>query len=277
MALPLDFRFSQNNLQDFLDCARRFELKHILRQPRPAIPSEPFLEAERHQEMGQRFHLLVQQHLNGVPSERLESSINDFDLRNWWHNYLQFSTKKLKGLDLEVEYSVTIPFCNFSLTAKYDVLVFQEKERGQIIDWKTSIKRLPTSFLRQRIQTTIYPFILVQNEHVLRTNLILKPEEIQMMYWFPNFPDEPEIIPYSSDLHRQNQEYLFSLIQEINDLSPNSFQMAEDEKKCRYCVYRSLCQRGIKAGNWEDELNPDSNTENDLSNFNFNDVEEIAF
>ena len=32
-----DFIFSAHNLQDYLDCPRRFELKYILKQPWPAI------------------------------------------------------------------------------------------------------------------------------------------------------------------------------------------------------------------------------------------------
>lgn len=276
MALPPDFRFSQNNLQDYVDCARRFELKHILRQPWPAIQSEPVLEAERHQEMGLRFHLLVQQHLNGIPEEKLERCINDHDLRNWWHDYLQFSSN-IQSEDKEVEYSLTIPFCGFALTAKYDVLIFHEETRARIIDWKTTSRRLPSDYLHHRIQSLIYPFILVETKQVLRTNLFLLPENIQMMYWFPNFPDEPEIIPYSSDSHQQNREYLNSLVQEINDTTLNNFPMTSDEKMCRFCVYRSLCQRGINAGQWADEFDSSFETKDDLASFNFNEVEEIEF
>ena len=32
-----------------------------------------------------------------------------------------------------------------------------------------------------------------------------------------------------------------------------SFSLTPDEKKCLYCVYRSLCNRGIKAGNWQEQ------------------------
>lgn len=276
MALPPDFRFSQNNLQDYVDCARRFELKHILRQPWPAIQSEPVLEAERHQEMGLRFHLLVQQHLNGIPEEKLARAINDPDLQMWWQNYLKFSIN-IQDQDKEVEYSLTIPFYGFALTAKYDVLIFDEGKRASIIDWKTNSHRLPSNFLQHRIQTIIYPLILVETKQVLRTNLLLLPENIQMLYWFPNFPDEPEIIPYSSDLHQQNREYINTLVQEINGLTLNNFPMTSDEKICRYCVYRSLCQRGINAGLWADGFDSGFNTKDDLADFNFNEVEEIEF
>ena len=44
MRLKPGFHFSQNNLQDFVDCPRRFELLHVLHLPWPAIQSEPVLE-----------------------------------------------------------------------------------------------------------------------------------------------------------------------------------------------------------------------------------------
>ena len=71
MALPIDFRFSQNNLQDFVDCPRRFELKYLLKQDWPALVSEPIQEFEHLQILGLRFHTLVQQHLVGITVETL--------------------------------------------------------------------------------------------------------------------------------------------------------------------------------------------------------------
>ena len=53
-----NFIFSANNLQDYLDCPRRFELKYILKQNWPAITSQPVQEMENKILMGNRFHLL---------------------------------------------------------------------------------------------------------------------------------------------------------------------------------------------------------------------------
>ena len=93
MALPIDFRFSQNNLQDFVDCPRRFELKYLLKQDWPALVSEPIQEFEHLQILGLRFHTLVQQHLAGIPVETLEPTLDDPNLIRWWKNYLIFIDK----------------------------------------------------------------------------------------------------------------------------------------------------------------------------------------
>ncbi len=61
MPLSKDFIFSANNLQDYLDCPRRFELKHIHKLSWPAIISQPVREMEYKIRMGNRFHQLAYQ------------------------------------------------------------------------------------------------------------------------------------------------------------------------------------------------------------------------
>ena len=69
MLLPDNFTFSQNNLQDYVDCKRRFLLRHVQKLEWPAIESEPVLEQEQLMLLGQQFHLMVQQKLSGIPEE----------------------------------------------------------------------------------------------------------------------------------------------------------------------------------------------------------------
>ena len=69
--LPPVFQFSQQSLQDYVDCARRFQLKYVLGQRWPAIEQEPVEEREDFLERGSQFHLLVQRHLMGIPVEKL--------------------------------------------------------------------------------------------------------------------------------------------------------------------------------------------------------------
>ena len=91
MSIPTDFIFSQNSIQTYLDCPRRFELMFLLRQSWPAPITEPNLEFEKHLKLGERFHLLVQQYLAGIPEKLIEGSIVDPDLSRWWKNYFRLA------------------------------------------------------------------------------------------------------------------------------------------------------------------------------------------
>jgi hypothetical protein len=69
-----------------------------------------------------------------------------------------------------------------------------------------------------------------------------------MVYWFANFPEEPAVFPYGPDRYGEDEAYLDSLVEEIENLSETGFELAADRKRCDFCPYRSLCERGVLAG-----------------------------
>ena len=87
---------SQSSLQDYNDCPRRFELRYLEQLAYPAIETEPALENEKHQQEGEYFHRLAQQHLIGIPAEQVEKFANTDNLQRWWDNYV--NAKDLRGL-----------------------------------------------------------------------------------------------------------------------------------------------------------------------------------
>src|SRR3990172_4339964 len=133
---------SQSSLQDYHDCPRRFELRYLQRLSYPAIETEPALENERHQQEGEYFHRLVQQHLIGIPAEQVGRLANTDNLQRWWENYL--NAKDLTGLaqrpvgrDLSGLYSeitLSAPLGKFRLVAKYD-LIAVDNNKVTIYDW----------------------------------------------------------------------------------------------------------------------------------------------
>jgi CRISPR/Cas system-associated exonuclease Cas4 (RecB family) len=264
MTLPTDFQFSQGSLQDYVDCPRRFQLRYIQRLAWPAVEVEPALENERHLQQGAAFHRLVHQHLLGLSLERLSSAITDEDLRRWWHNYLE-SAPVDPSASLYPEVVLSAPVSGHRLVAKYDLIavgpVLSEAEgHGQrvvIVDWKTSRKRPRRKWLDERLQTKVYPYLLVQAGSHLNAGQPLQPEQIEMIYWFANFPRDPERFPYKAAQYEADGDDLASLIEEIKDLEEGDFSLTTQERHCRYCPYRSLCQRGVRAGSFdemEDEL-----------------------
>ena len=116
--LPAFFQFTQSNLQDYLDCPRRFELRYILRQEWPALHTESELEQEKHMRRGYLFHQLVHQRLVGLTAEQLSDQIDDEDLKRWWQSFVRHSPLDDLPTGRLAEFSLTAPFAGFRLLAK---------------------------------------------------------------------------------------------------------------------------------------------------------------
>ncbi|MBI5352837.1 MAG: PD-(D/E)XK nuclease family protein, partial [Chloroflexi bacterium] len=183
---------SQSSLQDYNDCPRCFELRYLKRLSYPAEEAEPALENEKHQQEGEYFHRLVQQHLIGIPAEQVGKLANTDNLQRWWENYL--NAKDLTGLrdlsGLYAEATLSAPLGKFRLVAKYDLIAIN-KDRAVIFDWKTYRKRPKNEWLHIRWQTRVYRALLVKAGAHLNNGQSFTPEQIEMVYWFADFPTEP--------------------------------------------------------------------------------------
>lgn len=250
MFLPDDFQFSQGSLQDFVDCQRRFQLRYLLQIAWPAVPAEPYLENEQHLRQGALFHLMAQQHALGVDEARLTAMAQEDPLAGWWRNFLR-QRPAVDGA-LFPEAILTTPLGQSGqrrLLAKMD-LVAVAGGRATIFDWKTSRHRPPRAWLSQRLQTRVYPYLLVQAGAELNGGQPFAPEQVEMVYWFADFPDRRERFAYSADQYAEDSGLLVGLTQQAATLSlgDEPFPLTPDESKCRFCVYRSLCNRGVAAG-----------------------------
>jgi hypothetical protein len=253
MPLPPDFQFSQSSLQDYTDCPRRFELRYMMQLKWPALQSEPYLEQEKHMEQGQRFHHSIHQYIIGLPQTILSvPEEENVDLLRWWNNFLSSSPLATYPGKLYPEFSLSMAFEGFRLTAKYDVIISSEKGNFVIFDWKTSRKRQPLKFLKIRMQSRVYPFVLVNAGLSLNGNKPINPDQLEMIYWFAEYPQDLEKIIYNQDQYQHDYVVLSNIIHEINSTPDKNFAMTLDMKKCNYCNYRSLCDRGVQAGDWNE-------------------------
>ena len=259
MTLPTDFQFSQGSLQDYVDCARRFQLRYLLRVAWPAVEAEPALEKERHLRQGVVFHRLIHQHLLGLSPERLSHTVSDEYLRRWWHNYLQNGPSGLPASRYpEVVLSTTVS--GYRLVAKCDLIAvdpgrradFGELSGAVIVDWKTSPRRSPRQWLGKRLQTRVYPYVLVRAGSHLNDGQPFDPQRVEMVYWFANFPADPERFTYDPSHYDADSAYLVSLIEEIKSLGDQEFALTTEGRRCCYCAYRSLCERGVRAGPFDE-------------------------
>jgi CRISPR/Cas system-associated exonuclease Cas4 (RecB family) len=268
-ALPTPFTFSQSSLQDYMDCARRFQLRYIEQLVWPAIESEPVAENERRQLEGQIFHRLVQQYLLGVSSEDLSRMANTPNLERWWNNF----KRELGSLgESHPELTLSAPIGIHRLVAKYDLVAVQNN-KVTIYDWKTYAKRPRDEWMSARWQTRVYRSLLVQAGAHLNEGKPFDPEQIEMIYWYADFPSEPTRFEYDANQFKRDWSAIEKAVQEIS--SAKEFPLTQDEKMCRFCVYRSYCNRGAKAGQMDEaETGMESEAAFDV---NFEQISEIEF
>jgi CRISPR/Cas system-associated exonuclease Cas4 (RecB family) len=265
---------SQSSLQDYMDCAQRFKLRYLDRLSYPAAETEPTLENEKHQQEGEYFHRLVQQHLIGIPAEQIAKFANTPNLQRWWENF--HNDKDLSGLrgmsKLYPEATLSAPLGKYRLLAKYDLIAVRDG-KAVIYDWKTYRKRPRNEWLATRMQTRVYRSLLVQAGAHLNNGKAFEPEEIEMIYWFADFPEEPARFPYNSAQFQRDWDALLKLSEEV--ASASSYPLTEDRQKCLFCTYRSYCERGIRAGDVE-QAEAERDAE-ELFDVNFEQIGEIAF
>jgi CRISPR/Cas system-associated exonuclease Cas4 (RecB family) len=273
---------SQSSLQDYIDCAQRFKLRYLDRLSYPAVETEPTLENEKHQQEGEYFHRLVQQHLIGIPAEQIAKFANTMNLQRWWENFQ--NSKDLAGLReasangnkaigrLYPEVTLSAPLGKYRLLAKYDLIAVQDG-KAVIYDWKTYRKRPRNEWLAARMQTRVYRALLVNAGGHLNNGKPFEPEQIEMIYWFADFPDDSARFPYTSAQFKRDWDLLVKLSEEV--ASASSYPLTEDRQKCLYCTYRSYCERGIRAGDL-DQAEGEMEAE-ELFDVNFEQIGEIAF
>lgn len=275
--LPPQFQFTQSNLQDYVDCARRFDLKYLQALKFPAIEEAPIAEREQRMRQGAEFHHLVYQHHVGVPETLLTQTILDDPLRSWWENYIQHRQQDLPAQQY-AEIALSAPLAGHRLLAKYDLIAIESQQRIVIIDWKTSHYKPRPENLHKRLQSIVYPYLLVVAGAHLNSGQSIQPEQIEMRYWFAEHPQEPIHFPYSTEQFHEDEAYLHQLIEEI--ITRQNFHMTTDTKLCKFCVYRSLCNRGISAGNIHDIQADINEIDDDLDldfDFDFDQIAEVEF
>jgi hypothetical protein len=115
----------------------------------------------------------------------------------------------------------------------------------------------------------------------LNLGAAILPEQVEMVYWFAAFPDQPERLPYNRTQHEADGRYLASLMADLAQAGDDDFPLTEDATRCRFCPYRSLCGRGVEAGDMhanEEDAGASEETATDwATSFDFEQVGEIAF
>jgi hypothetical protein len=243
--LPPTHTFSQSQLQDYVDCARRFQLRYLLAQPWPDLIVDVPGEAELHQQRGAELHHLIRQHVLGLDPESLAATIHDPVLAGWWQTYLHHPPPDLPVTIRRAEIALTAPLAGFRLLAKYDLLAVEPGTRFVVVDWKTSSQPARRSELARRLQTRVYRFLAVEAGANTVGGRPPRPEQVEMVYWFAS-SGASERFPYDAEQHAADRAYLAGLIGQIVGRRQPIWELTADERRCRVCNYRSLCERRVR-------------------------------
>ncbi len=235
-------KLSRAQLQAFLECKRRFELRTLTHLPWPPAPLvEPQATAVSR---GQQFHRLLERHFLGMQID--SQSIDDPDLRRWWFAFRESDLRLPDGRFLP-EHRLTIPAGNHFLTGRFDLLILGE-EAGLpcacIYDWKTSRPRQPAD-LRADWQTRLYLAMLAESgEALLGSGRSLHPNQITLIYWYVDEPDQPRELSYNQAQHAQNWSQILALLAEIDaQITAGEWPLTDDWEQCRNCIYQTYCGR----------------------------------
>jgi len=123
------------------------------------------------------------------------------------------------------------------------------------------------------MQTRVYQALLVNAGAHLNNGKPFEPEQIEMIYWFADFPNEPARFAYTSAQFKRDWDLLLKLSTEVATAAV--YPLTEDRQKCLYCTYRSYCERGVRAGDME-QAEAEMEAE-ELFDVNFEQIGEIAF
>jgi CRISPR/Cas system-associated exonuclease Cas4 (RecB family) len=278
MVLPADFQFSQASLQDYVECRRRFQLRYLLQLQWPAPEAEPAEEHEQRMQDGETFHRLVHLHRHGIPTWSLTPR-DEGPVAEWWRAYLA-SPPDLPERQYP-ERTLTVPLGEHRLVAKLDLLAIEPLHKAVIVDWKTGQKRQGQSWLASRLQTRVYRYALAQAGAHLNDGEPIPPEQIRMVYWFAVDPEHPETLLYDETQMAADGRFLLGLAESIAVAAEaDDFPRTEDVRRCLFCSYRSLCNRGVEAGQWDAADADDAETEPDFdwkAGIDFEQIAEIAF
>lgn len=236
LELPRGFQFTQSKLQDFVDCERRFYLRYILNQLWPSPLAEPQGKFEQAMKRGARFHQLVERHQLNIPLHLLQRTIANDDIMLDWLDRYQEILKQIGDFDaVYPEISLSTHVADYPLVAKFDLIGVQG-DSVIAIDWKTG--RLPDNVhLEQRMQTVVYRYVLFKEVSGIVDSEIKNHTLVYASL------DNGELRRYSVDESHIN-ELEAAIWDVIESIEHSAFEKVDNDRPCRFCLYRGLCERG---------------------------------
>ena len=97
------------------------------------------------------------------------------------------------------------------------------------------------------MQTLVYRYLLARAGSHLDIGHI-EADSIEMVYWYLAEPEKSIRFSYDQEQCNKDEASLVEIIEEIDSLPEDGFTLTDSRNQCAYCSYRSLCERGERAG-----------------------------
>src|SRR5262249_42650917 len=151
---------------------------YLMEQDWPAPPAEPLADVERAELLGKQFHLLVQRYWLNLTIDKARVAPA---LLPWWDAFVQHPIPNLPAGKRLPEISTSAVVNGQHMVATFDLLAYDPGGEAVIVDWKTTRRRSSRAWLDRRLQTIIYPLLLVDSSEKL-IGYRIGPEQIKLIY-----------------------------------------------------------------------------------------------
>ena len=227
---------TQTQINAYERCKRLYYLKYVRRLVWPVETT-----ARRNVDQGESFHLLVRQLLMGFPREKLLFPGGDEEVSRWIGVFLQ--ARPLDGArHVMAEKELSALLADVLWLGKFDALAVKD-DRLVIYDWKTGKAVPDAARYHASPQTRLYRFLAKMNACRLPGSALheIPAENIEMIYWFPEYPDQPVRLPYSEEEFQQDVTWLHMTAREMCAGDEADYPRTVITKRCRFCDYRTYC------------------------------------
>ena len=251
---------TQTQINAYEHCPRFYYLKYVRKLDWPVeIPSRDSIRR------GSDFHLYIRQLLTGFRRDMLPVPDDDERMSTWLEHFCQ--ARPLKDyVQVFAEKEVSALYTDVLWLGKFDALGIKG-DRLTIFDWKTGEKKPEPSLYRQTPQTRLYRFLAkVCAPRLLGTGLHgLPAENIEMVYWFPEYPDQAIALRYSETEFAEDRTWLKLKSREMGSADESVYPRTEKSRNCIHCEYNTWCHSGSDADWGEEPEFPENDPAGDLT------------
>jgi hypothetical protein len=230
------FYYSQNSLNTFSKCPLKFKMQYM---EDISWKNDSPMDVEYYKSMkvGLDFHLICERYFSRLPLG-IEDS-NEELIK--WIKALKDKMPLREGNIYFPEYEIKMAKNHIKLQAKYDLIIIKPQGQVEIWDWKTENRKLNGKEMEKRFQTIVYTYVLKEKAQEM-FQVDIKPENIKMIFWQPQYEEENIEINYSQIKHDENEKFINGIITNINSYDfQKDFNKELYIKQCRFCEFNYFC------------------------------------